>query len=246
MRFTFTGCSITQGVGLDHEKNDPGHYANLVGEAFCADVTNLGKGGHSNHLIFMSALENILFDRPDKIFVQWTALNRWWVYPEPNTEKFMGHTIDDDYRYNELFYSREKLQEVSDIWHSLTHDYKYTFDLIDYCNILEKVCGNETDIIFIDGSLPWTADIVDETALTDFDRYFSDYTKELFNVERRDDEEIRNLFTKMRKKILETNPNKWVSQFNCWFRTAIDQGHQRHPGIKSHRMFADQVISHLG
>ena len=107
-KFTFVGCSFTVGEGLELEKNDPNLYANIVSKKYSASVKNLASCGNSNHEIFMTAINDILFERPDKIFVQWSAMNRLRVHPGPNTELSLSHTITQDYHYRDMFYSKKK------------------------------------------------------------------------------------------------------------------------------------------
>ena len=127
MRFTFIGCSFTVGVGLDHEKNDVNNYTNIVANHCSADVKNSAVGGNSNYNIFMTAVNEILFNTPDKIFVQWSNLNRLWLYPGPNTKLVLSHTIKTDYEYRDIFYSKKELQKFTDTYHILNHDYNNEF-----------------------------------------------------------------------------------------------------------------------
>ena len=107
MQFTFVGCSFTVGEGLELEKSDTSNYVNLVGKHYSASITNLAVGGNSNYNIFITALNEILFNPPDKIFVQWSALNRLWLYPGLDTELSLSHIIKDDYVYRNMFYSKK-------------------------------------------------------------------------------------------------------------------------------------------
>ena len=120
--FTFVGCSFTVGIGLELEKTDLDNYANIVSKNFNAQVNNLAGGGNSNYNIFMSALNELLYSKQDKLFVQWTSLNRLWLYPGPDTTISLSHTIVDDYKYKDLFFSKKDLQKVSDIYHLLNQN----------------------------------------------------------------------------------------------------------------------------
>lgn len=75
-KFTFVGCSFTVGEGLEFEKTDSNNYTNIVVKKYSANILNLAKKGNSNYNIFITALNELLFNTPDKIFIQWSALNR--------------------------------------------------------------------------------------------------------------------------------------------------------------------------
>ena len=63
--WTFVGCSLTVGEGLELEKNDPNNYTNLIINHFgSAKPNNLATRGNSNHNIFFTALNEILFSLP--------------------------------------------------------------------------------------------------------------------------------------------------------------------------------------
>ena len=80
MRFTFIGCSFTVGVGLNHEKNDVNNYTNIVANHCSADVKNSAVGGNSNYNIFMTAVNEILFNTPDKIFTSFIRYIKYFLF----------------------------------------------------------------------------------------------------------------------------------------------------------------------
>ena len=246
MRFTFIGCSFTVGVGLVHEKNDVNNYTNIVANHFSADVKNSAVGGNSNYNIFMSALNEILFNTPDKIFVQWSALNRLWLYPGPNTNLVLSHTIKNDYSYRNIKYSKKELQKFTDTYHILNHDYNNLITLINYCNILTEISKNKTQVIFINGLLPWTREILSLDTTLDFSKNLSNYTKEILEFDSRDDNELIDFFTKLNKDVQGLNQIMWVNMFDSMTKTLIDFGtDNEHPGPKSHQQYAEMIINYL-
>lgn len=245
MRFTFIGCSFTVGEGLDHEKDDQNNYTNILANHYSADIiTNLSVKGNSNYNIFITALNEILFNTPDKIFVQWSALNRLWVYPGPDTELTLSHTIRSDYKYGDIYYSKKQLQEFTNAYHILNHDYKNLITLINYCNILTRI--SNCQIIFINGLLPWTQEISDKNTAINFSENLSAYSKELLGFNTNDDDKLNKFFSKLNVEVTSLDKKYWVNMFNSLKNQAIDLGNDNaHPGIKSHHWYADMIIKYI-
>lgn len=245
MKFTFIGCSATKGMGLALEKDDPDNYVNIVSAYYSAESTNLSRGGNSNYNIFMSALEEILVNAPDKIIVQWTGLNRFWLHPDPNSILKFCSTINFDYTHRNVSYTKKQLQEFANMYFILNSDYENLFTLINYCNILTKISKGR--VIFIDGLLPWTAEIDNKESVTDFAKKLSNYTKEILDFHSNgDDTELCNLFLKLNNAVSTLDKRLWVNLFNSMGKIQIDYGSDGvHPGIKSHRLYADMIIKYL-
>ena len=244
MQFTFIGCSFTVGEGLVSEKDDVNNYTNIVANHYSASVKNLAVKGNSNYNIFITALNEILFNSPDKIFVQWSALNRLWLYPGPNTELTLSYIIKDDYRYRDLFYSKKELQKLTDMYHILNHDYKNLITLINYCNILTRL--SDCRIVFINGLVPWTKEISDKNTTTNFSEHLSEFSKEILEFDSRGDNELNEFFVRLNTEVTSLNKTLWVNMFNSLINTAIDVGiDNAHPGPKSHQQYADMIINYI-
>lgn len=250
MLFTFVGCSFTVGVGLDHEKDDSANYTNIVAKKYNAEVNNLSIGGNSNYNIFITALNEILFNAPDKIFVQWSALNRLWVYPGPDTQLALSHTIKEDYNYRDIYYSKKQLQELTNAYHILNHDSERLLNLINYCNILTRINNchkiNNCQIIFINGLVPWTEEISDKNTATNFSDNLSEYSKEILEFDTRNDDELNKFFNKLNVAVTSLDNRYWVNMFNSLQNQAVDVGNDNlHPGIESHHRYADMIIKYI-
>lgn len=244
-KFTFVGCSFTAGEGLALEKSDFDNYTNLISKKYNAGVNNLAVGGNSNYNIFITALNELLFEPPsDKLFVQWSGLNRLWLYPGPDTKLFLSYTVASDYSYRGMVYSKKQLQEFTNIYHILNHDYNNLITLINYCNILSKISNNR--VIFINGLLPWTPEILDKNTVTNFSDILSNYSKELLEFKTRDDEELIVLFNKLNSAVSNLNQTQWVNMFDSMAVKLIDTGNDNaHPGPRSHRLYAEMIIKYL-
>lgn len=243
--FTFVGCSFTVGVGLELEKNNTNNYVNIVSRHFNAHPNNLAVGGNSNYNIFMSALNELLYSDQDILFVQWTSLNRLWLYPGPDTKLSLAHTITNDYSYRDLFFSKKDLQKVADTYHLLNHDYCNLMTLIDYSKILESIAG-KNKIIFINGLVPWTEEIQKTTTSTNYAQTLSKYFKDILDFDHRDDKELDELVKQLSNKINSLQQSKWVNMFDSFQSNVIDFGNDnQHPGPESHKLYANQIINYL-
>ena len=245
MKFTFVGCSFTVGVGLELEKFDPANYTNIVANYYGAESINLAQGGNSNHNIFITALNEILFNPSDKIFIQWSALHRLWLWPGPDTTVMVTDTIENDYCYRNIKYSKKELQKFIDMYKILNHDYHNLIILTNYCNILTEISKNKTQVIFINGLIPWTEEITDNNILS-FAENLSEYSKEILEFDSRDDAELTTLFNKLNSLVTGLDKVKWVNMFNSMMQGYIDYGNDNaHPGPKSHQQYAEMIINYL-
>jgi hypothetical protein len=245
-KFTFIGCSITKGVGLPNEEHDENNYANLIGKHFNAKVKNLSKGGNSNYNIFITALNELLYTKPDVLFLQWSALNRLWLYPGPDTQLFLSHSIEHDYNYRGLFFSQKELKKLADSYHLLNHDYHNLMVIVNYSKILESVATTDTQIVFINGLIPWTSDIASSDTINDYSKNLSAYSKEILDFDTRNDVELNEFYTNLHLAVNSLQSDKWVNMFDSLYDITIDIGNDNlHPGIESHKHYASMIINYL-
>lgn len=247
MKFTFIGCSITRGEGLSDEESDKNNYANIVGNHFNATVTNLSKSGNSNYNIFIEGLNQLLYNRPDVLFLQWSGLQRHWIYPNLDIEFPMvpGGPISD-INYLKTVFSEKFLKKFTEQFALLNHEYHNILALLNYCKILETIAGNQTRLVFINGLLPWTNEIQNKESLNNVYLNFSEYTKELLSVDMLPDEDITVFFNKIYDALTQIDKNKWPNMFNSLVDLLVDLGNDNsHPGPKSHGLYADMIINYL-
>ena len=153
-KFTFIGCSITKGVGLPDEDLDENNYAKIVGNHFDAEINNLSIGGNSNYNIFISGLNELLYSKPDVLLIQWSGLQRHWLYPNLDlTFPIVDDNAIKDLNYLDIVFSKKDLQKFVKQFLLLNHDYHNILALLNYCKILETVAHTQTKIIFINGFL---------------------------------------------------------------------------------------------
>ena len=247
MRFTFIGCSFTVGTGLESEKYNVDNYSNIVAKKYRAKINNLAVGGNSNFEIFLSAVKEILFNTPDKIFIQWTSLNRLPVYPMPmhripltSMVKFSKET------QNIIPISESDLQKFVDTYRRLNHEYNEILRLIEFCNIITKLSENKTQAIFINGIIPWTEEIANKDTPTNFYKKLSDYSKEILEFDSNSDAVLIKIFNDLNNAVLDLDKSLWVNMFDSFLTNLIDYGNDNlHPGPKSHQQYADMIINYL-
>lgn len=240
MRYVFTGCSLTVGEGLDGEKFDKNNYCNLIADHFSAECINLAHKGNSNYRIFMAALNEILTNKADRVFVQWSGLSRHWLFPGPDTRLTVPLT-DEDYFYKDIHLSKQQIRMFNDQFLILNHDYQNLLTIINYSNILASL-GNVT---FINGMIPWTDDIINFSHNMPLDT-LSSYTKSMIDFDSRGDAEIYKFLTDLSESVSSLDQSLWVNMFAPLVKIKIDLGNDNaHPGIKSHIKFANTIIKHL-
>lgn len=247
--FTFIGCSFTVGVGLPDEKLDENNYTNLVTKHFNATVNNLSIGGNNNYDIFLSSVNELLFNNQDVLFVQWSELSRFLFHPHLDLEFQVPSCISNntDISYLDLKLSNKFLKKFGEQFLLVNHDYNNILTLLNYCKILESIAQHKKiKIVFINGLLPWTSEILDEKALTNPSKNFSEYTKNLLSVDLLPDEDIIKFFNKIKRGLDQINLNNWTNMFKSMVHMGVDLGTDKiHPGIKSHKLYANMIINHL-
>lgn len=240
----FNGCSFTVGEGFDPDLRDQYIYDRLISRQCGFDRTNIAKGGSSNHEIFMRSVR-ALDQGFDMMFVQWSALNRIWFYPGPDCE-WSSNDDNDEFRYREIYLDKHTQQKFRNTLLMMNHDYHGLISLVDYCNILTVLAEKyRTKIIFINGLVPWTNDLV-APLQSDLDSSLSYYTKEILDFDHRDDDQIREFFVALQTKVKSLDQRFWVNIFDSFRKNTVDHGPQgHHPGIRSHRNMADRIMLYL-
>jgi hypothetical protein len=242
----FNGCSFTVGAGFPVEQRDLYIYDRLISKKFNFDRTNIAVGGSSNYKIFLRSAAALSSGHFDIVFSQWSALNRIWLSPGPDSEFFSNDKKIPDFKYRNIYLSPQKKQEFQNTLLILNHDYQNLLDLVDYCNILDSLAKlNNVKSVYINGLLPWQTDLI-APLTNNLECLLSDYSKEILDFKNRDDKEILLFFTQLQKKIKLLNKKNWVNQFESMRFLSTDNGPEgHHPGIKSHQLMADLIESYL-
>jgi hypothetical protein len=246
MKVCFNGCSFTVGEGFFESQRDQYIYDRLLTKQFGFDSTNVAISGSSNHTIFMRSAGEILSNKYDLVITQWTALNRIWLSPGPDTLFSVNNQVFPDYRYRDLSLSAS---EKKTFWNTLllmNHDYNNIMELIDYCNILSALADTTSiKVIFVNGLVPWQKDLVCPLS-NDLEQCLSEYTKSILDFDHRSDSEIVEFFTKLQTKFQNLDQSKWSNLFSSFLSATTDKGPQgHHPGPISHKWMADNISDYL-
>ena len=248
MKVCFNGCSFTVGEGFPEQQRDQYIYDRLLSQRFNFESTNVAVGGSSNYTIFMRSAAEIVSNKYDLVFTQWTALNRVWFYPGPDTEFFTNDQRSPDYNYRDLYLNTNQKKTFCDTILLMNHDYNNILELVDYCTILTRLAElNSTKLVFINGILPWQDDLSKPLG-TDLSSSLSAYTKSILDFENRSDDEIIKFFTKLQTKFTKLDQSLWANLFTSFAKKAAvtdtgPLGH--HPGIASHQWMANTIAEHM-
>lgn len=237
----FNGCSFTVGEGFELSVRDSYVYDRLVANELSLERTNIAEGGSSNYLIFMRSATAIMSKKYNIVVTQWSALNRLWLFPGPNT-KFFVNSEDKDYQYRDIFISKKEHRKLKEQLLILNHDYQNIIDVIDYCSILENLAKqNNVDCVFVNGLIPWTEDLFAYTE--DFNlAELSEYAKQILEFNYRNDSEIIEFLKKLKDHFQNLNTSSWMNIFSPLNRLTVDVGLTgHHPGIESNKIFANML-----
>jgi hypothetical protein len=237
----FNGCSFTVGEGFKPTDRDDYVYDRLIANDLNLDRTNIAKGGSSNYLIFMRSASAILSGKYNIVVTQWSALNRLWLFPGPNTEFFVNRE-DNGYQYRDIYISKKEHKKLKEQLLILNHDYQNIIDVIDYCKILENLAvQNGVDCVFVNGLIPWNEDLFHYTENFNLAN-LSDYAKQILEFDYRNDTELIEFLKKLNNCFKTLNTDLWVNVFQSFKQISIDQGLLRHhPGIESNKIFAIMI-----
>lgn len=246
MKAVFCGCSFTKGEGFPEDQRDQYIYDRLVSAHFGFERTNLSAGGSSNYRILLQAAAALTNQAVDILFVQWSALNRLWLSPGPETYFFLNDEKYPDFKYRNIYISPKEFSNIKNTLQILNHDYQNIFDLVDYCCMIELMAQTtKTQVVYINGLVPWKPDLLTPLG-PDLSQSLSDYTKNILDFNNRSDEEIIDYFTKLQQKFSNLDQNRWVNLFDGFYNNAVDLGPEgHHPGVASHEWMAEQIINFL-
>jgi hypothetical protein len=247
MKILCNGCSFTYGAGFLDNERESKIWPSLLAKELNADVKNIAFSGSSNLEIFLRTLRELEKEVYDVVVIQWSALRRHWF--EPGLDRFYitADQADVDWSNHELYIKASDRKKFNETLSMLTGDYRACLDISTYCKTLIKLSPPEQKIIFVNGLLPWTQELIFPPATPfDMSKIFSQFTKDMLEFDCRDDHEILTYFYNLSSE-LTTNLKNWVNIDKSWQSQLLDSatlGH--HPGPKSHYWLADQVIKLVG
>lgn len=246
MNICFNGCSLTVGEGFPEDQRDQYIYDRLLEKRFGFNRTNIARGGSSNYTIFLRSADAIMSGQYNCVITQWSALNRIWLYPGPDSEFFTNETVKRPFSYRDIYLSAEEKAKFVNTLLVLNGDYHNIIDLIKFNNILCCLAKqSHTKVVFINGLIPWQQDVSAPLG-SDLNSCLSEYTKSLLDFDHRDDSEIVEFFQNLQTHFSSMDQSSWVNLFDSWFSNVQDVGPEgHHPGIVSHQWMADTTANFL-
>lgn len=234
---------MTRGDGFDPNQLDQ-TWPQIITKTFMFDSDNLAVSGASNHMIFMLASQAIRSKQYDIVFVQWTALNRIWLSPGPNTWYYATGDGRDTFEYRDIHLDHKEKTQLEQNLLLLNHDYQNIFYLIDYVNILNDLASlHGIKLAHINGMIPWQADLMVDDR--DFN-IISEYSRTMLDFENRSDDQIDELYTQLKIKFATLDRSCWVNVFDSFQSNMTDLGPLgHHPGPVSHLNMAKKVSDFL-
>lgn len=241
----FNGCSFTVGEGFATDQRDRYIYDRLVCNALGWQRTNVAEGGSSNLEIFRRSAMHMEHDF-DIVFVQWTALHRLWFNPGPDC-KLVLNDGRDEFCYRDIRLDKKTKIKLQENLLILNHDYHNIFRLVDFCSILDRLADHHgTTVIYINGLLPWTADLCNPAKANNLSQSLSDYTKQMLDFDHRDDHEIYKFWVDLQNRFAKLDQSRWVNLFDSFHSCSVDLGPEgHHPGPESHKIMADKIMRYL-
>lgn len=245
MNICFNGCSFTVGEGFPVEQRELYIYDRLLEKKFKFNRTNIASGGSSNYTIFMRSAEAIISEKYNCVISQWSALNRLWLSPGPDSVFFINDA-SPEFRYRNIHLSGKEKTTFKDTLLLLNGDYSNIIDLIRYTRILESLAKiHNVKLAFINGLVPWTDDLTRPLS-ADLSNSMSTYSKDLIDFDSREDDEIIKFFQQLQEHFATLNQAHWVNLFDSFIKNTKDCGPEgHHPGIESHKWMADKTADFL-
>lgn len=257
MKILFGGCSMVQGVGLPGQDKDPDHFANIVGRALGGEVTNVAIRGNSNDRIFTDTCLELTRGDYDMVFVGWTSYPRYVFWPGLETYECRrsmtpAQTTVVEHRGNDIYWSQDELNRLQEWFMTVNHDHYSILDICRYTNVLvnlSKIMGFK--LYFINSLNTWDTGYFEQ-----FDRLadvevrpdlLTAYTNQLLISHNRDDNEINQLFHIMRQDYAQVggiHADHWINLYQSMESLTVDLGidPNQHPGLQSHRRFAQIIL----
>ena len=227
--YSFCGCSITYGIGVEENEN----YPSLL------NGINYAIPGSSNSSIFQQAL-TALNDNNKIIFVQWSAPGRSFFKINGHTGYYLG-TQDFDSLGNII--DKKDLDTFNVIFKLLDCDFNQYYYLGTCFKILNDLAKKlKKQIYFLNGLLHIDKIFFDKSVPKNFYE-LNKITRSIIEFEDQPDEVIKHSMQTIQEYFSHTSLNQWVDIKRI---ERLDKGNDNmHPGPESHRLVATKIIKFL-
>lgn len=253
------GCSYTAGQGLDFEKQDSNHYANVlinsVWQPDSVELSNIAVPGQSNEFIFQSTCQAILNNEYDIVFVAWTSYPRYNFFVDFGTSPDHGlikitPSVVNTYTSARVNFDTNSAKQIQ---HALNfkHEHYHILDVLRWSSILKAL---HNKVFFINCLLPWDSSFFDHKHI-EFPADLSKSLQNLLDIDSRPDAEVLDLYKKMQNdhSLAMGGPIKsnifWQTWLNPWQgmnSLRVDNGNDnQHPGPITHRHFGESLACEI-
>lgn len=232
----FHGCSLSTD---NYVKNKDDAYPRLVGKHFNQTVDIKAVMGNSNQTIFSCAIDSLLDDSVNTVFVQITTPGRQAFYHDYKCiTSTLGKTSYE--------IPNKKWQTFLDVFNLLDQEYNQFVLLSHYVPRLAKLASiTGKHLHFINGYM--TIDPIFFSDNKDVNYYLlNDDTKRILNFSNKPDDNIAAQIVDIKQKLACMKDTSWVTIVNPLRDYAVDKGLDGlHPGVKSNKIFAEIIIEYL-
>ena len=253
----FAGCSFTDGTGFHQNKSAPELWVNLLHNNVEAlnktQLLNVAKAGRSNAGIFSDAVYYLSKNNCKYAFVAWTSMPRYELEVGLETydtrQCFIPNAPTRTHNLNDCKYDSVYLDSIRDRFTSLAHLHYEILNLVYYINsLIELAKLKKTKIFFINSLCPWDQEYFD-TVENVLPNQYTKFTQQLLNVDRRDDDEIFQIYKKIHTQYQDyggINKNYWLNLYSSMRHRQIDTNSNNiHPGINSNQVYYSQFLQAL-
>lgn len=240
------GCSYTCGTGLKMERDDPNLWVNRLFSN--TNITNVAKAGANNQWIFLETVSQLLTQSYDIVLVAWSAIPRhnFQVGLELHTVDTMLTDLDINLNSG-VTISGKWLESIGNNLNKIHNDHWDLLNLVKYVNALIElqVTNRKGKLFFVNALGPWCNNYYTYSQIN-LPSDLNQYTQQLLEVDRRDDEDIFKLYDMIHAHYIKyggIQQQHWLNLYNSLDSLAIDVASitDPHPGYKSQKVYEDYL-----
>lgn len=248
-KIAFAGASNVMGSAFPGQATSPDIYPNLLAARLGANILNHAVPGASNHEIFLQCMQ-MLIQSPDILCVEWNSFHRFRFYPAPgvSVSLSLAHILIPEGKHMPPI-SQKDLNFCRKLLVMLTHDYHEIIRLLEYCEIVQSMCAaKQTQLVMLNGSVPWTQDLVQDHARNNLGVALSQSVKHMLDFDHRSDNEMLELLNHIRNKFQLILSEHWFSDpFVSIQQMKIDPAplDHVHVGAGTHKLVEHKLYQNL-
>jgi hypothetical protein len=241
------GCSYAVGYGLDQERHDPRLWSNQLFPT--AEITNAGKTGANNHWIFLETISQLRKQHYDIVLVAWSAIPRYNV--QVGLELYQVNTLlrhsKDIHLSSNVTIPGTWLDSIGNSLDKIHNDHWDLLDLIKYVNTLIELqsTSRQGKLVFVNSLGPW-CDNYFEYKNIQLPSDLDPYVQELLEVDKRDDNDIFDLYNMIHSQYAEyggIQEKYWLNLYNSLRVQQVDSISEsdKHPSYQSQQVYTNYL-----